>query len=359
MIRTLALSLLLAIGSSAFAQSSAVVQGVTPTSGAEAGGTRVTILGSNLIPASASCTAGQACTAIVYFGTAAATVVEASPSRIVVTSPAHRPGTAEIRIHVAGVADAVVPNVFKYEWDPTGGTPEQFIRYLVPTTLRNVAGANGSLWTSVLSAYLNVPTGSPIIGRFAGGGTNGTLAGKTVRELQFDAKPGQDGAFFYLPRVLEHQVATEFHIADLSLTADTLGTELPVVFEDEFRSTQNLLAVPVDPRYRVLLRIYDLDNLSLGVNVSIYTPVTRVLLDTIHVNLTGFLTIEEQPVPLNPAYAALDPITEKVRASGESRVRVEVAAEGRNDLPPATTIWALATVTNNTTQQVTAIAPSR
>src|SRR5207253_8137384 len=132
----------------------------------------------------------------------------------------------------------------------------------------------------------------------------------------------------------------------LSLTADTLGTELPVVFEDEFRSTQNLLAVPVDPRYRVLLRIYDLDNLSLGVNVSIYTS-SRVLIDTIHVNLTGFLTIEEQPVPLNPAYAALDPITDKVRASGESRVRVEVAAEGRNDLPPATTTWALATVTNS------------
>ena len=356
MTRSLAFSFLLVVSSSAFA----TVQGFNPSGGPEAGGTSVTIRGTNLIPDTATCAAGQNCNGVtVSFGTVAGSVVQASPSLIVVMSPAHIAGTTEIRIHVAGRTDTVLPEAFRFDWDPAGGQPEKYFRYLVPTTLRDVAGANGSLWTSVLTVFPKIDVGTPILGRFHGGGFNGTLSGNQVRVLELDASPGKDGAFFYVPRVVEHQLAADLHIMDLSLSADTLGTELPVVPEDEFRTTQNLLAVPVDARYRVLLRIYDLDNLSLGVNVSIYTPVNRVLLDTIHVDLGGFLTIEEQPVPSNPAYAALDPITDKVRASGQSRVRVEIAAEGRNDLPPVTTIWAMATVTNNATQQVTAITPSR
>lgn len=355
MIRSLTFALLLAISTSA----SATVSFFGPRGGPETGGTRVKISGDNLIPASAACSAGQSCSGVtVYFGTVAGTVVQASPNLIVATSPAHVAGTTEVRVHAPGVADTVIPGAFRFDWDTADFLPENYIRYLVPTTLRDAAGANGSLWTSVLTVFLKGP-GTAVVGPFSPAGVNGSIPGNVPTELRFKSDAGKDGAFFYVPRVLEHSVATDLHIMDLSLTADTLGTALPVVPEDEFRSTQNLLAVPVDARYRVLLRIYDLDRLSLGVNVAVYGPSSQTPIDTIHVNLAGFETIAEQPQPLNPSYAALDPITDKVRASGQSRVRIEITAEGKNDLPPATTIWAMATVTNNATQQVTAIVPSR
>src|SRR5438552_7901983 len=52
----------------------------------------------------------------------------------------------------------------------------------------------------------------------------------------------------------------ELRVQDLSRQASTRGTEIPVI--DETKAAQKaieLLAVPKDPQFRALLRIYDFD----------------------------------------------------------------------------------------------------
>ena len=71
------------------------------------------------------------------------------------------------------------------------------------------------------------------------------------------------------------------------------------------------------------------------------------------IELEGIVEIVPSPFPNPPAYAQLDPLTPAVRAAGP-RVLVEVTSPVE-DLP----LWAFISLTNNATQQVTAITPHR
>ena len=68
-----------------------VVTAISPTSGPIAGGTSVTITGTNLTGATA-----------VAFGTTAASIVSNTDTQIVVTSPAHARGQVDVRVRTAG-----------------------------------------------------------------------------------------------------------------------------------------------------------------------------------------------------------------------------------------------------------------
>jgi hypothetical protein len=355
MIRSLALSAVLAVaGSSLFAQT------LTPARGMTLGQTRVTIAGNNLVPPSAWCgtaAPAQNCFGLrVFFGEVTGTVVEASANRIVVLTPAGTARTVDVRIEIVDGATTTLPNAYVYDANAVD-TPDQWVRYLVPTTLRDVHGAQGSLWTSELALYADQSLPVPLVGRFCATCMLTTLQSEQLTNLELvPGRAGTDGAFLYVPKVASYQVVKQFHIRDLSRTAETLGTELPLVARDEFRPEQILLNVPADARYRVLLRIYDDSDFAWHATVSVYGAASGRVLDTLPVELAGGPT-NDSAFPLNPGYGAVNPITDAVRESGESRVRVVVSSDSFPDPPPPTDLWAFATVTNNVTQQVTAITP--
>jgi hypothetical protein len=71
---------------------------LSPASGLPAGGTQVTITGTNLAGATA-----------VYFGSAVGTIVSDSATQIVATSPADLPGTVDVTVTTAGGTSATSP----------------------------------------------------------------------------------------------------------------------------------------------------------------------------------------------------------------------------------------------------------
>ena len=92
-----------------------MVASVNPWAGPLAGGTTVTITGTGLANATA-----------VKFGTALATIVSASPTQLVVTSPAGLAGTVDVTVVTAGGTSAIsAGDQFTYEATPavTGVSP--------------------------------------------------------------------------------------------------------------------------------------------------------------------------------------------------------------------------------------------
>ena len=154
------------------------------------------------------------------------------------------------------------------------------------------------------------------------------------------------GFVLQTPRPEAPDLAFALRIRDVSRQAEGLGTQIPVVREKDFvhGTGITLLDVPLDPRYRVKLRVYMLEPLaveSLSGLMTLRNTVTRDVAFS-----RGFLF---QPGGRNePYYAEID------LPAGAANERVNVHLT----LPLDATAWAFATVTNNATQQVTIVTPS-
>lgn len=169
--------------------------------------------------------------------------------------------------------------------------------------------------------------------------------------------PSVPAAFLLIEKGRIDDVQIQLRAQDVSRQALTWGTELPIVHEEDATSgTLTLSDVPIDSRFRLLLRVYDLDSTaSSQVRVRIYkvaptqwNPDTTVV-DPILVE--GPLMLTGGVDPLVPGYAQLDLGTLHELGAAE-RVRVEVTA-----VSPALRFWAFVSVTNNETQHFTTITP--
>ncbi len=328
--------------------------------------TRVAILGENLVTQSVNCMflcSGTPCPVTVFFGTREAMVRQAYDHAIIADAPAQSEGTVvDVIVRLPGNPDIVLPKAFRYEVSAQPSSAN-YVRHLVPLT-RDLAGANGSQW--VTQWTMVNPYEIPVIipGTNCPPNVSPCVTPWSIAPRQMQAmyplprtSPGE-GAFVYLPLSLS-EVGGELRVRDISRSAEGWGTELPVVSYEDFHETIWLLDVPTDPRFRSTLRIYGPTEAQAQVRLKIYprsgrTPIVEQLVD-----LRGLDVIEPTPFPTQPSYAQLDPITEAVRASGEPRVRIQVSYE----MPPFTNppvtlpIWAFVSLTNNVTQQVTAITP--
>ena len=139
-------------------------------------------------------------------------------------------------------------------------------------------------------------------------------------------------------------------VKDLSRQSEALGTEIPVVREDDWSaSTVHLLNIPSDARFRTALRVYSDSQTTLpaivvplriyrmGSNVALVE--TAMPLDTAHngqipsTNWIADLTRQLGILPGDPLRIEIDPPLSKDR------------------------VWAFASITNNDTQHVTVISP--
>lgn len=245
--------------------------------------------------------------------------------------------------------------------------------YLIPLTTNRAAvpGALGSLWVTELiihnrtSDTLKVLT--PACDDFGPVQTptfcwTGEVPpGVSTPAFAFAGNAaGSGGAFAYVPRDPNNErTPITLRVRDLSRNAQSFGTTVPTPRDRDFLQHVILTGIPTDPRYRATLRIYSLDSFGHSVVVRVYT-------------LGGTNPIEEHRLRLRdgsaeqlgsehfvlyPAYAEFDPLSSAVRAAGES-VRIEIEDPLRHIVsPPPPPIWAMASITNNETQQVTIVAP--
>ena len=121
--------------------------------------------------------------------------------------------------------------------------------------------------------------------------------------------------------------------------------ELPIIREGDFRSDEmNLIAIPRDPRFRVTIRIYGLEAAS-PVTIDQIDQTGRIL----RTDQVQLIPPENGLYPLLTAYAQLG-LDAALQESSPLRLRIRPTASGSH-------IWALASVTNNDTSEVTLIQP--
>lgn len=250
---------------------------------------------------------------------------------LVIQPPPHAAGFVDFEIS-NGTQTRVLKNALYYFDRNAAPDLAIFERVLFPV-LFNARGGHGSDWQSEAlmastSQVWHVPTF-----------TDGVFRPDEIRTW-----PGQPqyphGTALLVPRSESNQLWFALRIRDVSRVAEGFGTEIPVVRDSQmFPGTMTLLDVPLDPAYRVKLRIYafgDMETDDLG-------------------RISGFGTFAMRRSCSSVAGCASTPwyaeVDLPVRGNDE-RANLYVT-------PPAgaSLAWAFAAVTNNDTQQVTIVTP--
>jgi hypothetical protein len=235
----------------------------------------------------------------------------------------------------------------------------RYERILIPVSTRGpIPGAYGSLWAIELTGYNAADQhvevkGDGICGIPEGCGPHLANAHTVFTpDLGYKSFREGDGEFFYVRRPLNRKVHFTLRTRDLSRQAQTWGTELPVVREDQIpEGAVHLVDVPVTPGFRSTVRIYNMGEEILRTahaNVRIFDIKTNALLSENSVVLS---TNGAQPTAV-PAQAHLFDFGSML-AGFEGRVRLEIHPSG-----DASRLWAFVSVTNNETQHVTHITPN-
>ncbi|HEX8155166.1 MAG TPA: hypothetical protein VF698_18685 [Thermoanaerobaculia bacterium] len=284
---------------------------------------------------------------VVRIGGVAVDAVAIDARRLRVTPPAHAPGVVDVAVN-----GAVVRSALRY-YDPAEPADrESFATILIPLALNRVPGALGSLW----STHIRMRNNSDAAFASANDLSIAACPPITTPPFGCDLYTGPSetrtfasanrprGALFQVPRSVADQLTFTATVLDESRQAISLGAELPIVREDEFRTAPlEFVDVPLRADYRLTLRVYALD-------VAGEAPVAVEMFDAESNRLVGSTTARlTRQAHDEAAFVQLD--SALPHPNGVSRVRVRVGSSG------VTPIWAFLSITNNDTQQVTILTP--
>ena len=348
---------------------------VSPSRGVSFDETTVQIIGFDLPSPSASCSTEPPrvpqCPARVFFGQREARVLSVSSDRLIVRAPPQTAGTTvDVRVEFTNGTKLTLSDAFLYVDEPEPRR-EDYRMYLVPLRTGELHGANGSLWRTdlaihnaaeedvrVLANDCDLPFRTPVC-------SHELIPVRPFETLALQLAQGLaqfEGTFVYVPEARDGEVDLAMRVRDVSRDAEGFGTEVPVVPEEDFRISIRLLDVPTDPRFRTLLRLYGDSEAGRDVTVTV-TPMSgnQVLSQRIVRLERGEGLWDHQFIPFVSAYTRLDPLTDAVRASGHARVRIHIDSMvvPRADPPLILPVWGFVSITNNVTQQVTTVTPSR
>jgi cation transport regulator ChaC len=263
-----------------------------------------------------------------------------------VIAPPRPAGNADIRIERGSEELVLRGAIYYYDLDAAPDTA-LFERILFPV-LFNAPGANNSLWLSE-TTMLNLRA-------WAIETLNNIVPGQCIdypcferiaahERLTFTGGDHPNGVALLTPREDADDVVFSLRARDVSRAAEGLGTAIPVVREkDMFRNTDlTLLDVPVDARYRVKLRVYAFDESASAATLVTHDPATNARTRT-PLALTRTCN-NPRSCAAAPAVAVAD------LPAGANGARVNLYVE----MPDRALAWAFATVTNNSTQQVTIV----
>jgi IPT/TIG domain len=305
---------------------------ITPASSPVTGGVRVVIRGSGFSNLCTLCSPPGPAAPFVAFGNEQATDVKfIDATTLEAVTPPNLPGTVTVSVGNRDGSGNAQFGGFTY----TGSMTDAFEPLLFPIFTRPVRGAFGSefrttarifpigpeqvrLYGQDLLCYLIDPPIGPDVARLVTGEVT----------LLPDCNP-MTGRILWTPKGTASSLAANIRVADVSREATSHGTEIPVVRQNEFTTGPiALLGVPTDPRFRLTLRIYSLAQTSGPVFVDGYGQV--------------FLTPGRDQ--WEPSYAQIGDLP---------RTLTRVYIHPTGNIP----LWALITVTNNETQQITTITP--
>jgi hypothetical protein len=221
---------------------------------------------------------------------------------------------------------------------------QSLTRVFIPVLVANLNGVGGSIWQTEL--WATNTSDQPVVYQIAPctlscccNATN-TIPPQSTLTIGGDS-PRPAGR--WLP--LDPAVHLESRLRDLSRNASSAGMEVPLVREADFRADEiNLNAIPRDARFRLTLRVYGLDAGG---------DVTVEQLDA-NGNLLSTMVVTLAP----PAVPGL-------LLSGYAQVALDTTPDTtplRLRIRPRTSnlrIWALASITNNATSEVTLVQPYR
>ena len=304
---------------------------VSPSLGPTTGGTVV-----NVTHSGGFCLGRQptSCSApvITFGGVPATDVTIVDYAHFRATTPPHAPGAVEVR--VSGDSLDVSSYAFRYFDRAADASPKFFEKILVPV-IYNGAGANGSQW--VTDVAMRNDRDYAIEPWRAISGTSPIPAGTPVR---FGSSNAPTGMLVVVPR--EEAESLHFHamVRDTSRSDSDAGTELPVARERDFSSNLELVDIPVDGRFRLMLRVYSLARADLA-EVTIYSMENGIGLRKFYVPMT-------QPAGDRPGFGSAPDFI-----AGTSGDRIGLRIRSLTGAPA----WAFATVTNNETQHVTIVSP--
>ncbi|HSP35684.1 MAG TPA: hypothetical protein VLU46_15335 [Thermoanaerobaculia bacterium] len=263
----------------------------------------------------------------VFFGETPVTATSAG-NVLYVVAPPHAAGSVDIR-----VGTQTAPRAFTY-YDPAYGPDRSVFEPLLFPIAINGAGAYGSSW--VTDNIVSAPPYEPA-----------TLfeAGFVTKLARIDGDSAS-GIVVHAGRGTIASAAIASRIRDESRVAQTAGTSVPVVRENDWRlGTLRLTNIPSDAHSRVTLRIWEDHN-----------PPVSVAVETSVNGRAAFASVETRfgKQPNGLFYSQLD-ITDLLSRLPSTEPRdLKIDAQGYD---PDIRLWALVTVTNNDTQQVTAIWP--
>jgi len=154
--------------------------------------------------------------------------------------------------------------------------------------------------------------------------------------------------------VYDRSLSFAMRVRDVSRNEKSFGVELPAVFVNNtllaFRLL--LLNVPVEREYRYNLRLYSMGGTPWSFRVRVLTDQSGELVAEYNLPLTA---CGQDPGRQGLGYAELDPLPENLLADHQGqRLRIELLSQ-----PAGYTnwTWALLTITNNETQEVTIVTP--
>ncbi|HUR80572.1 MAG TPA: IPT/TIG domain-containing protein [Thermoanaerobaculia bacterium] len=342
----LRLSLLLLIAAPLFAVP--VINSISPASGLVTGGAKVTIIGQGFNDNCIICSPPFGGLS-VYFGNTQATSIKLiNPTKIEATAPAHPPGTVPVSVRVMDGSNpnvSVLDNAFTYTgyWEP------DFEPVLFPIYTPPIKGAFGAEFHSTA----RVASEAEPFDIF-GYDTNCTLidppilpdrpfrigTGETVLDTR--CNPGV-GRLFFVPAAHVEDFAANLRVTDITRQAQSHGVEVPVVRLRDFTTSRIvLLGVPIDPRVRNTLRIYGLPGGAQSLIVTI-GDVARTI------------NLQEPASMYEPSYAQFSDFPVNAIAT-DNTISVTID-QMRNGIVPPTAVWAMVSVTNNDTQQITLVTP--
>jgi hypothetical protein len=169
------------------------------------------------------------------------------------------------------------------------------------------------------------------------------------------------GSFLFVDSRYAAQLRFGLRVRDVSREAEGFGVEVPVVRAGDFRGDGiSLLGIPNQPNLRLTLRLYALDNAAGQVLVRIFEQRKQVIVHESS-QVAADALVGQRAVTLAVAgtqnqvdaanYPAYSQVTDLPMPS-TPLTRIDIVP-----LTPGMRVWAFASATNNTTQQVTVISP--
>ncbi|MEA2329503.1 MAG: hypothetical protein QOE68_4462 [Thermoanaerobaculia bacterium] len=265
-------------------------------------------------------------------------------------APPHAPGAVDVIVDLG--SHTVTSKAALIYYDPASTDPATFETILFPVSFQG-PGALGSQWvTENFISWSGATFRDPLPCCAS------VIAGNSPQLLN-NANPW--GIVLYAVRGTADSLHLASRIRDTSRQAETAGTEVPVVRERNFRSRLSFINVPVNSRYRVMLRLWAIGDDPFGNNPQFvasapFNPPSPLLPPT----PVPFLPISMARIPGTAMwFGSIDVTSLLTRTPANPKTLQVYPTAYRSEAVPLAfpRIWGMLSITNNDTHQVTIISP--